>query len=152
MKCWSHPISNSSNAFKKCQLFYIKQPFTYTIAGMTGSGKTAWVQSLVQQASEAIYLPPQRTIWCYSQWQSVYTEMLVAMPHIELSKEFLWLCSRIWMCLMIGWLTPVKTSILSLQNGACRSASPTKSPVPWLFVHSQRKPMHVASFDSRLKC
>ena len=53
------------------------------IAGMIGSGKTASVRSLLQQASEAICLPPEIIIWCYSQWQSAYTEMLVAMPHIE---------------------------------------------------------------------
>ena len=56
------------------------------IAGMTGSRKTAWVRSLLQQASEAICLPPERIIWCYSQWQSAYTEMLVAMLHIEFVK------------------------------------------------------------------
>ena len=56
------------------------------IAGMTGFGKTAWVRSLLQQASEAICLPPERIIWCYSQWQSAYTEMLVVMPHIEFVK------------------------------------------------------------------
>ena len=55
-------------------------------AGMTGSAKTAWVRSLLQKASEAICLPPERIIWCYSQWQSAYTEMLVAMLHIEFVK------------------------------------------------------------------
>ena len=25
-------------------------------------------------------------VWCYSQWQPAYTEMLVAMPHIEFVK------------------------------------------------------------------
>ena len=50
---------------------------------MTVSGKTAWVRSLLQQASETIYPPPERIVWCYSQWQPAYTEMLVAMPHIE---------------------------------------------------------------------
>ena len=38
------------------------------------------------------------------------------------------------------------------RNGACRSVSPAKSWVPWLSARSQRKPTHVASFDSRLKC
>ena len=33
-------------------------------------------------ASEAINLPPERVVWCYSQWQPAYTEMLVAIPHI----------------------------------------------------------------------
>ena len=49
---------------------------------MTGSGKTAWVRSLLQQASETIYPPPERIVWCYSQWQPAYTEM----QHIEFVK------------------------------------------------------------------
>ena len=56
------------------------------VAGMTRSGKTAWVRSLLQQASEAIYLPLERTVWCYSQWQPAYTETLVIMPYIEFVK------------------------------------------------------------------
>ena len=56
------------------------------IARMTGSGKTACVRSLLQQTSETIYPPPERIVWCYSQWQPAYTEMLVAMPHIEIVK------------------------------------------------------------------
>ncbi|CAH3159064.1 unnamed protein product, partial [Porites evermanni] len=71
---------------KKCQRFRFEHPFTSMIAGMTGSGKTAWVRSLLQQASETIYPPPERIVWCYSQWQPAYTEMLVAMPHIEFVK------------------------------------------------------------------
>ena len=71
---------------QKCQRFRFEHRFTSMIAGMTGSGKTAWVRSLLQQASEAIYLSPKRIIWCCSQWQSAYTEMLVATPHIEFVK------------------------------------------------------------------
>ena len=63
-----------------------EHPFTSIIAGMTASGKTAWVRSLLQQASETIYPPPERIVWCYSQWQPAYTQMLVAMPHIEFVK------------------------------------------------------------------
>ena len=29
---------------------------------------------------------PERIVWCYSQWQPAYTEMLVAMPHIKFVK------------------------------------------------------------------
>ena len=71
---------------QKCQRFRFEHPFTFMIAGMTGSAKKAWVRPLLQQASEAIYLPPERIIWCYSEWQSAYTEMLVTMPHIEFVK------------------------------------------------------------------
>ena len=71
---------------EKCQRFRFQHPFTSMIAGMTGSGKTAWVRSLLQQASETIHPPPERIVWCYSQWQPAYTEMLVPMPHIEFVK------------------------------------------------------------------
>ena len=71
---------------QKCQRFRFEHPFTSMIAGMTGSGKTTWVLSLLHQASETIYLPPERIVWCYSQWQPANTEMLVAMPHIEFVK------------------------------------------------------------------
>ena len=71
---------------QKCQRFRFEHPFTSMIAGMTGSGKTASVRSLLEQASETIYPPPERIVWCYSQWQTAYTEMLVAMPHIEFVK------------------------------------------------------------------
>ena len=53
---------------------------------MTRAGKTAWVRSLLQQASETIHPPRERIVWCYSQWQPAYTEMLVAMPQIEFVK------------------------------------------------------------------
>ena len=52
-----------------------------------------------------------------------------------------------WLYKALGFVN-VKT----LRNGACRSVSPAKSRVPWLFARPQRKPTHVASFDSRLKC
>ena len=71
---------------QKRQRFRFEHPFTSMIAGMTGSGKTAWVRSLLQQASETIYPSPERIVWCYSQWQPAYTQMLVAMPHIEFVK------------------------------------------------------------------
>ena len=54
---------------QKCQRFRFKHPFTSMIARVTGSGKKAWVRSLLQQASETIYPSPERIVWCYSQWQ-----------------------------------------------------------------------------------
>ena len=52
---------------QKCQRFYFEHPFTSMISGVTGSGKMAWVRSLLQQVSETIYPPPERIVWCYSQ-------------------------------------------------------------------------------------
>ena len=64
--------------FQSC----FEHPFTSIIAGMTGSGKTAWVRSLLQQASETIYPPPERIVWCYSQ--------LSLNGHLELVPAFLY--------------------------------------------------------------
>ena len=47
---------------QKCQRFRFEHPFTSMIAGITGSGKTAWVRFLLQQASETIY-PPRRGLF-----------------------------------------------------------------------------------------
>ena len=80
------PFQTVPMSSKKCQRFRFEHPFTSMTPGMTKSGKAAWVLSLLHQASEAIYLPPERIVWCYSQWQPAYTEMLVAMPHIEFIK------------------------------------------------------------------
>ena len=52
---------------EKCQWFHFVHPFTCMVVGMTGSGKTVWVQSLIQQGQNVIDPPPERIIWCYSQ-------------------------------------------------------------------------------------
>ena len=53
---------------------------------MTGSGKTVWVQSLLQRAQTVIDQPPERIIWCYSQWQPAYYQLLMMIPTIEFVK------------------------------------------------------------------
>ena len=56
------------------------------VAGMTGSGKTVWVKSLLQQAQRTISLPPETIVWCYSQWQPAYLESMTTIPNIEFVK------------------------------------------------------------------
>ena len=58
----------------KCERFQFEHPFTCMVVGMTGSGKTVWVQSLLKQANRMINPPPERSVWCYSQWQPAYME------------------------------------------------------------------------------
>ena len=53
---------------------------------MTGSGKTAWVQNLLQQVQNVIDPPPKRIVWCYSQWQPVYMALVATIPQIEFVK------------------------------------------------------------------
>ncbi|KAK3697328.1 hypothetical protein QZH41_004721, partial [Actinostola sp. cb2023] len=54
---------------------------------MTGSGKTVWVQNLLQHASRVIQPPPQRIVWSYSQWQPAYEKMQQTLPGIEFVKD-----------------------------------------------------------------
>ncbi|KAK3755471.1 hypothetical protein QZH41_005975 [Actinostola sp. cb2023] len=53
---------------------------------MTGSGKTVWVQNLLQHASRVIQPPPQRIVWSYSQWQPAYEQMQQTLPGIDFVK------------------------------------------------------------------
>ena len=71
---------------EKCQRFHLVHLFTRFVAGMTGSGKTVWVQSLLRQAQNIIDPPPERIIWYYSQWQPAYGELLMMIPRIDLVK------------------------------------------------------------------
>ena len=71
---------------EKCPRFQLVHQFTCMVEGMTGSGTTVWVQSLLQQAQTVIHKPPERVIWCYSQWQNAYTLLLMMIPTIEFVK------------------------------------------------------------------
>ena len=75
------------NSREKCQRFHFIHPFTCMVAGMTGSGKTAWVQTLLQQAQTVIDPPPERIVWCYSEWQPAYMVLMATIPQIEFVKN-----------------------------------------------------------------
>ena len=51
-------------------------PFTCMVAGPTGSGKSVFIRRLVRQKNERISPPPERIVWCYSEWQPLYESML----------------------------------------------------------------------------
>ena len=80
------PFNATHYPAERCQRFQFEHPFTCMVAGMTGSGKTVWVQSLLQQAQAVIDQAPERIIWCYSQWQNAYTQLLMTIPTIEFVK------------------------------------------------------------------
>ncbi len=61
--------------------FRFQHPFTMVVAGPSGSGKTRWMRKLL--ACTLIQPPPERIIWCYGQWQHLYEEMKMKIPHIE---------------------------------------------------------------------
>ena len=81
-----NPMYSMPDPTEKCQRFRFMHPFTCMVAGMTGSGKTVWVKSLLQQAQEVVQLPPEKIVWCYSQWQPAYMELMVTVPKIEFVK------------------------------------------------------------------
>ena len=70
----------------QCDRFQLLHPFTALVTGMTGSGKTVWVQKLLEHANQVIQPPPQRIVWSYSQWQPAYNQMLKSIPGIEFVK------------------------------------------------------------------
>ena len=85
---FSPAMSSVQNSTEKCEQFLFVHPFTCMVGGMTGSGKTDWVKSFLQpaQAQKVIHLPPQRVVWCYSQWQPAYMKLVVTVPNIEFVK------------------------------------------------------------------
>ena len=52
-----------------------------TVAGPTSCGKTTWLMKVLQQG---LITPSPRTIvWCYREWQPLYSEMLQQIPNIS---------------------------------------------------------------------
>ena len=80
------PYPQAKPSETKCDRFRLLHPFTALVAGMTGSGKTVWVQNLLEHGPQVIQPPPQRIVWSYSQWQPAYDQMLKTIPGIEFVK------------------------------------------------------------------
>ena len=78
--CCFAPFQATSISREKCQRFHLGHPFTCMVAGVTGSGKTIGVKSLLQQAQKAISLPSESIFWCYSQWQPANTDFFKTIP------------------------------------------------------------------------
>ena len=68
---------------RPCEPLKLLHPFTCMVVGMTGSGKTVWVQKLMEHAQQTIQPSPQRIVWCYSHCQLAYTSLLQSIPSIE---------------------------------------------------------------------
>lgn len=50
-------------------------PFTCLVSGPTGSGKSVFVKRVVEHAQTLIHPPPDRVVWCYGEWQPLYTTL-----------------------------------------------------------------------------
>jgi hypothetical protein len=61
-------------------------PFTCIIAGPTKCGKTQFVSDML--FSDKIYEPPEKNLFCYSEWQSKYND-LHRLSNIEFVEGFI---------------------------------------------------------------
>ena len=69
-------LSNKSIEFR--------HPFTMTISGPTGSGKTYLLKEMLKK--NKITPAPKRIVYLYRRWQPLYSEMLDTIPGIEFIK------------------------------------------------------------------
>jgi DNA replication protein DnaC len=49
-----------------------KHPFTCILAGPTGAGKTVLLSKILTYKNEIIDPKPEKIIYCYKSWQSIY--------------------------------------------------------------------------------
>ena len=56
----------------------LKHPFTATVAGPTGCGKTQFTFRLIENALEMIKPPPRKIYYCYGEYQPMFTNY----PHV----------------------------------------------------------------------
>lgn len=54
------------------QEFVFPHPFTANVSGPTCSSKTYFVKTLLQHCMTKVSLPPQRILWLYKRWQTLY--------------------------------------------------------------------------------
>jgi len=60
-----------------------KHPFTCTIAGPTGSGKTVLLQKILINKKEIFDIEPDRIVVCYKSWQPAYDVFKLTNSSIE---------------------------------------------------------------------
>ena len=55
---------------------------------MTGCGKTKWVQKLLMGKEQTIKGSPENIIWCYGEYQPIYSELSTHFPHLKFIEGF----------------------------------------------------------------
>ena len=50
-------------------------PFTMTISGSTGTGKSMWLYNLLQHKGEMFDIPTHKILYCYGVWQPLFDQM-----------------------------------------------------------------------------
>ena len=82
-----HGTRNSSETnFSINTATVLQHAFICIVAGCTQSGKIVWVKTRLENAQKTKNPPTQRIIWCYSQWQQSYFDMMKTMAGIEFNQ------------------------------------------------------------------
>jgi hypothetical protein len=63
----------------------MRAPFGCVVAGPSSSGKSTFVQQLVQEASYLINPPPASVLYCYGEFNSLVNEMQ-RFPHVQVNS------------------------------------------------------------------
>ena len=50
----------------------LAHPFTCIVSGPTGSGKSVFTLKLIEHAQEIISSPPERILFCYGKYQTIF--------------------------------------------------------------------------------
>jgi len=61
----------------------LQHPFTCLVCGPTQSGKTYFVQKLLEESEYVISPPPETILWCYGEYQQAYTDMMKTIADIQ---------------------------------------------------------------------
>jgi len=66
----------------------LQHPFTCVVAGPSSSGKTCFVMRVLTHAQTMIEPAPLKVVWCYGEWQQLYTtlhnvEFVEGLPDIQ---------------------------------------------------------------------
>ena len=60
----------------------LRHPFTATMAGPTGCGKTEFIFRLIENVEEMIVPCPTRILYCYGEWQPSFAKY----PKVEFNE------------------------------------------------------------------
>lgn len=60
----------------------LKHPFTATLAGPTGCGKTMFIFRLIEHAGQMIEPVPAKIMYCYGEYQSIFAKY----PNVEFNE------------------------------------------------------------------
>ena len=69
-------------AFPSDSMYPFPDSSTIAITGTTSSGKTTWLYRLLRHKDEMFAVPPERILYCYGIFQSLFDEMKKRVPAI----------------------------------------------------------------------